>query len=673
MTRRPHRLGLPLALALALLVLVSGGPGPVAARERVSATPRLVRQTPWVAEDQPVELAFAHPGGLPADGTVELALYGPLTSRDVLVRAATDPSVLGPQRDTLSVPTALIPERSDGAFTLRLATDGSPGALPVAAPGVYPLALTVADADGTTGPSLVTWIVRTAPDAAATPLRTALVLPLHARPSFGPDGMPEVSDRATGLLDRRARLLEKYRDISLTVAPTPELLDAVAETDPALLDQVAAASAPHHVLSGTYVRLDLTAYADVADLAGPLSEQLAVGARSLRRALDRPIDIRTWAGPGNPTSSALDALLGNGIDRALLRTESVTGPTLPIDEPVVVAGGTGQRIAAVLADPSMRTHVNGTSDPVLAAQRALADLALLSGTPAEGGVATSDGAAGVVIKLPANQPLPAAFLDTVLRGLREGGPLRAVNLAELFAADPHGGTDAPEPGPTVIGTPLAGQDLAAYGNNLAATREIVDGYSSFAGRVDPLTEDLRRRLLVSGSSDLTEIERSAYLRSVGFTIATETNQVRITDDETVTLTSRAGDIPITIHNDTGGPVEVRVAFDSDNKLQFPDGATRRLRLLEGPNRVEVPVVARASGAFPLQITVSSADGVLLVGRAQVTVRSTVVSGVGVVLSVGALLVLVVWWARHWHSVRRNRRLIDPDSGAGGNAEASAPV
>ena len=309
--------------------------------------------------------------------------------------------------------------------------------------------------------------------------------------------------------------------------------------------------------------------------------------------------------------------------------------------------------------------------PVLAAQRALADLALLSGTPSDGGVAVSDGAAGVVIKLPANQPLPAPFLDTLLQGLRAGGPLRAVSLAELFTADPHGSVDAPEPGPTVVGAPLSSQDLTAYGNNLAATNEIVDGYSTFAGRVDPFTEDLRRRLLVSGSNDLTETERNAYLRSVSLAISAQTARVRITDDETVTLTSREGDIPITIHNDTGAPVEVRLSVDSDNKLDFPDGDTRRFRLVEGPNRVEVPVEARASGSFPLRITATSPDGTLTVSRAQVTVRSTAVSGVGLILSVGALLVLVVWWARHWRSARRNRRLVDPGTPVPGDPYETA--
>ena len=85
------------------------------------------------------------------------------------------------------------------------------------------------------------------------------------------------------------------------------------------------------------------------------------------------------------------------------------------------------------------------------------------------------------------------------------------------------------------------------------------------------------------------------------------------------------------------------------------------------------MVARASGAFPLRITVTSPDGVLTVGRAQVTVRSTAVSGVGVVLSVGALLVLVVWWARHWRSVRRNRRLVDPEAPVPGDPDETASV
>ena len=187
--------------------------------------------------------------------------------------------------------------------------------------------------------------------------------------------------------------------------------------------------------------------------------------------------------------------------------------------------------------------------------------------------------------------------------------------------------------------------------------------------------------LVSGSIDLTETQRGGYLQSVDVTIRTRVSQVDITDDVTVTLTSREGDIPVTIHNDTGGPVEVQLAFDSNNRLDFPEGPNQTVELDEGPNRVVVPVEARSSGSFPLRITATSPDGVLFVTRAQVTVRSTFVSGVGVVLSVGALLFLVVWWAVHFRKTRRNRRLVDPEDlpvntdpdQAGGNESAAPSV
>ena len=666
MRRRVGLLGILLAVLVPALL---GGAGPSGAQEVPAHRPHLVAQTPWVAEDQTFSLAFALEGGLPQDGTLELTLYGALTSREALIRGGTDPALLGDIRDTLSVPTALVPRGRDNAFRLRLATDGSNAGLPLADPGVYPLALAVAAADGTTGPRMLTFIVRTAEDAAATPLLTAVVLPLHAPPSYGPDGRAVVSDRARRLLEVRAGLLDKYEDVPLTVAPTPETLAAVAGVDPGLMATVRSALAGRHVVGGPYVRLDLAAFSGVPELADPLQDQFQAGDRTLRRVLRQDIDHRTWVGAGNPTTNAIDALARAGIDRGLFRHESVTGTTVPIDEPVLVTGATGQTIDAALADPVLRAHVNGTGDPVLMAHRALADLALLSAPPDEGGIATDDSEAGVALELTANRPLPAAFLDTLLEGLRAGGPTRAVTLAGLLDADPPGGPGV-EPGPVVEGIALSGQDLTAYGRNLAITRETVDGYASFAGQADPLTRDLRRRLLVSGAIDLTESRRASYLRSVSQAISARTAAVAITDDETVTLTSREGDIPLTIRNDTGAPVEVRLAFDSDNKLEFPDGASQRLRLDEGPNRVEVPVVARASGAFPLRITATSPDGVLTVSRARVTVRSTAVSGVGLVLSIGALLVLVVWWASHWRSARRNRRLVDPDTG---NPPEPAPV
>ena len=654
MTVRRFVLG-ALVVGLALVI----GTARAGAQEPPGGRLRLVSQTTWLAEDQVFSLAFSTTEDLPEQGTLELTLYGAVTDREVLTRGHRDPTLLGDVRDTISIDLALLEPGRDGAYRLHLRTDGSTDAsLPVGDPGVYPLRLLVADADGVTGRPLLTSVVRVDDEARASRLRTAVVLPLHAAPAFGEDGRPVLSDRARHLIEVRTDLLDRYDDVPVSVAPTPETLEAVAAEDEDLVDDLRSALRDRHVIAGPYVRIDLAAFAADDELAGPLTEQFAAGRRTLRRILRQAVDQHTWVGTGNPTSPALDSLYGVGVDRAVFRAESIVGDA-PITEPVEVTGATGQRLEAYLADSTLRTHVNSTADPVLMAHRALADLALLASPPDDGGVATDGGDAGVVVELPATRPLPAGYLDTLLRGLQQQGPLRPVELSALFSADPAGEA-GPEPGPQVEGIPVAGQDLSSYGRALALSRRQLSGYTSFAGRADPVAVELRRRQLVSGSADLTDAQRAGYLRSVSDVIRNRISLVTISDEETITLTSREGDIPVTIENGTGGPVEVTLAFDSDNRLDFPDGTRQRIELAAGTNRIEVPVVARTSGAFPLRITATSPDGVLTVTRARITVRSTVVSGVGLVLSIGALLVLAIWWISHWRSTRRNRRLVDPE-------------
>jgi hypothetical protein len=71
----------------------------------------------------------------------------------------------------------------------------------------------------------------------------------------------------------------------------------------------------------------------------------------------------------------------------------------------------------------------------------------------------------------------------------------------------------------------------------------------------------------------------------------------------------------------------------------------------------IPVKARTSGAFPMRVALRSPDGRLELGRTSFTITSTVASGVGIVLSAGAALFLLLWWGSHWRTVRRAKRLV----------------
>jgi hypothetical protein len=108
------------------------------------------------------------------------------------------------------------------------------------------------------------------------------------------------------------------------------------------------------------------------------------------------------------------------------------------------------------------------------------------------------------------------------------------------------------------------------------------------------------------------------------------------------------------------PLEVSVRLRSQ-KLEFPEGEPIALVLTEPSTRIDIPVRARTSGAFLLQISVTTPDGQRRLAMSRYTVRSTAVSGAGLVLSVGAGVFLVVWWARHWHRTRRSARLVGAHS------------
>ena len=120
----------------------------------------------------------------------------------------------------------------------------------------------------------------------------------------------------------------------------------------------------------------------------------------------------------------------------------------------------------------------------------------------------------------------------------------------------------------------------------------------------------------------------------------------------ITLASRSTEVPITLHRRIDRPIKVRVHLESP-KLSFPDNDIL-VTLDTDTVQQRVTVKARANGTFPLTVTIMTPEGDLAVAPStELTVHATTLSGFGVVLTVGALLVLATWWVRH---LRRNRRL-----------------
>jgi hypothetical protein len=142
------------------------------------------------------------------------------------------------------------------------------------------------------------------------------------------------------------------------------------------------------------------------------------------------------------------------------------------------------------------------------------------------------------------------------------------------------------------------------------------------------------------------------------------NQILVQPQTTITITSSKAEIPIGFQNTSDRPVTVHLKLESD-RLLFPAGAERDILLpAKRSTTVRIAVETRGSGTSPVQMTVTTADGLAIGATTTIKVRSSFVSGVGIFLTVGAIVFLAIWWG--WDIRRRRKR-------PGGATTAPRPI
>ena len=516
--------------------------------------------------------------------------------------------------------------------------------------GVYPVRVELQDASsGVAIDGFTTHLVRTRDDDAPA-LAVAWLQPFGAPPALRPDGSVELGG-ATEELAGVAEVLGANR-APLSLVPTPETLDALGATRPELLDQLRSSLDGRQVVTGPYVDVDAVALADAA-LGDEIAAQRQRGAQAVASALD--------VAPGGPTLVAdgddVAPEVLSGLDRLVAPEEALT----PLDRPLTLANPFmvrttgGELVRAASVDSGLAEHFTSGGDPVLAAHQLLADLAVVA--------YDSPGLVrGVVVRPPPGSSPSPELLATALGALGTGPVVRPVTLDQLFDEVPAataGGRALvrslrPPDRPSAA---LPATEVRRVREELASLAAMAEGGSSMAA--------LESLVLVAGAEGLTGDERRAYLEGARRGIGERLQRIGIVSRGSFRLTSRQATIPLTLVNDLGTTMRVSLLLESD-KLDFVDAeratsgtAAIPLVLRPGNTPLAVPVEARTSGDFPLLITLRSPDGNLEVAHARLTVRSTFLSGVGVALSAGAALFLFAWWARHWRTTRRDRRLVAP--------------
>lgn len=653
-------------IALVVLGSMLPGAGPAAAQSDARGRLSLASQTAWVGAGDRFELRVDLSGvRRPEALEVVVAVYESVTSRSQFSRTL-DGRLLG--RELLRLgPTSLAEVGLDAAGALPFAIDIGGTAdienpdqpsLDLDGAGVHPVRVELRQRDGAGEvDGLTTYLVRTRDDDAG-PLAVAWLQDIEAPLALEPNGDVVVDPTAWSDIAVVVQALSQS-DVTLTLAPRPETLDALADRSPDLLNDLVAARAGRQVLAAPYVEVDPAALF-AAGLGDVVEAEWQRGTATITDTLGE-VDTTTLF-----TDRRLQPATLVGLEeiKRLVVPEATFGALdrpLTLANPFLVEDSAGRQLRAAAVDPGLSSHFDAGDDPVLGAHQLLADLAVLS-YDAPGLTR------GVVVAPPPGWRPDPEFLAAALPALADSPVVDDVAVEEIFDDVPLAREPSGDPLIRLLqADPVADTDLAAA--ELRRSRADVASVRTMVGADSPTVELLDRLSLVSAAAGLSPERRAEYHASVDQAVDDELDAVDILSEGSFQLTSRQATVPLTLVNDSETAVEVTLDLASD-KLEFVDaetgrldtGATARsLTLAPGRNPVMVPVEARASGDFPLDISVRSPDGRLLAANTRLTVRSTFPSGVGILLSVSAGAFLALWWGRHWRTSKRDRRLRAPDS------------
>ncbi|WP_370326721.1 DUF6049 family protein [Euzebya sp.] len=400
-----------------------------------------------------------------------------------------------------------------------------------------------------------------------------------------------------------------------------------------------------------YAAADLVALVR-ADLADPALELVAEGGSATSATTGSPVTTGVLVPPDGLDAETLAALGPADAEAVLLDERYLSfadeGDLEPIRRLRTADGGEvrilvpDDVLSQVLADPA----AEGVPAVV---QRVLAETA--AAWLADAGGPRSE---ALLLSAQTGADLPDGVLAAVTAAVADAPWLRPVGLSELRRRV------APSDRVVRLAYPprsAASELPQTYVRQYADARAALIPLGAVLPEGDPTTESFSESLEVVPSTAYRDPE----LRSLGAGRSTDvlqhmaglTGAVGIVPSAPITLTATTGEVPITVTNGSDVDVDLVVSVEA-TRFDFADDTQAVTLPARSSQRLVFDARALNPGAFaPVAVTISDPTGALRIARTQISVRSAAVPVVGLVASVGSVLVLLVWGVRQG---RRRRKV-----------------
>ncbi len=607
----------------------------------------LVAQSTWMGDlPAAIDLRIS---GAPADARLAVRIIAPITTRDEVADSISSPNIDTNLLAFFEITDLEAARIGSGRVVSVVMPDDEIGKLLRRDPGAITVVIDLMSEELVLDRLVTHILVASANPTIGHDLGVAFVYDIRQPLALQPDLHTAVD---TDSVMAAAELLEARPDTPIGVRINAETLEAFS-ADTVAGGALRAALASRQYLLEPWVDIDEEGWRSAGAPETVISQYAAGRASTESELASSPTGIVQLDPDSTPQTLSLlrsagaTALLASP-DQILLTSSSRQG-----HRPVSLLDNNGVAISAMTTDDSMLVTLSGP-DPELSAQHAVVELALDADNLEVSGATVID-----------ITDLDPTALDGLIDGITSSPHLHLTTLDQALALPVARTTlGAVARGVLVSQNP---PDLTAASADLAITESAIDSYSSMVPGNDAPTAPLRRLIEAAVSSSLQPDGMSDYTSQVFDAIDQGTRGISVVEGDRVTLASRTADLPLLIRNDQTLPITVDLFIRSE-KLRFPDGEHRVITLSPGDNPLTIRVEAPTSGDARVTTLLSSPDGRLELARGNVNVRSTAISGLGLVISIISLLILLSWWARTIRRMRRSRSTASFDESPGDNSQ-----
>ncbi|TAN31301.1 MAG: hypothetical protein EPN30_00145 [Actinomycetota bacterium] len=402
----------------------------------------------------------------------------------------------------------------------------------------------------------------------------------------------------------------------------------------------------HQIINSGFVPVNLPQLRS-SGLNTSISEELVAGRNQTEQFLHQHL---TSLGPlavhGGLTFQNADTLASLGASDIMLSDKYFVpfSEKFSLSQPFALATSVGKNLTVLADDSGLKADISSRSQPYRDANQLSTDLAqIYFDQPND----TSPRVVGTLFQVSNSQD--AQVLTQILTDVSSSPFIKTVSLNKAFAltsADQLSYGKLATPAPYLAFDPTRFNSLT---NDIAALTSSLGQNSDLTGA--------QYNLLASLSSTLSPKNSNRFLNLSQAVVNNVSSKVSLASNKAFTVTARSVHLPIAITSQFKVPFKGILVITSD-RLSFPNGNTIPVTL-NGPNTtISIPIYAETLGLYLITAKLFTTNGQFAVANTSIEIRSTAFSAVSIVLTLGAFLVLGLWWIQSFRrGHRRNRRLV----------------